>query len=132
MFKNPDDKIRGTSLRSTCAKHGAKSLKIENAEETKQIGHAIMGTARGVLGLIGLTRAGGGPWKWDDGTPLGFEKWRPGQPKKDNNCAVIIKGEYGFWESVPCDKKHLYLCEYSPASKCKVSKLKLRVQKALL
>jgi len=49
---------------------------------------------------------------WEDGSPVGFENWKKGQPddstgKKD---CVVMRGS-GKWDDVGCGTKEAFVCQ---------------------
>jgi hypothetical protein len=58
---------------------------------------------------LGLSRpSGGGPFvAWEDGTPLGYQHWAPGEPNASPTAdRVVVDGYTGFWRAVPSSERH--------------------------
>ncbi|GAB4296591.1 MAG: hypothetical protein Kow0090_11720 [Myxococcota bacterium] len=57
-----------------------------------------------------------GDWVWEDGSPLTYEFWQPGQPDGGvgENCGMM-RGPWtpGNWESKPCDWNRAFICEWT-------------------
>eukprot|EP01084_Bolivina_argentea_P217642 369484_1 len=55
--------------------------------------------------------------KWDDGHPLAYTNWAPGQPSENTptatneKCVEIYSSQYGYWSTIPCNKQRYAICE---------------------
>ena len=58
-----------------------------------------------------------GKFQWDDGTPLTYTSWSPGQPKAttdEHDCVAMTfdaKRQRGDWVVLPCDVEMPSICE---------------------
>ncbi|XP_030848933.1 brevican core protein-like [Strongylocentrotus purpuratus] len=62
-----------------------------------------------------------GPFAWSDGSSLGYENWRRGQPDNYNygyateDCAHLRSDPAGSWNDFTCNKRIGYICKKSTA-----------------
>lgn len=60
---------------------------------------------------IGLEK-GSGQWKWNDGDPLNYTNWAPGEPKDDPNdlCGIMRRSD-GKWIACDCNERLAFICQ---------------------
>ena len=67
---------------------------------------------------IGLKRSGTA-YKWEDGTPLSFTKWAPGEPD-NRDCVYMVgpwddPGRQGLWKDASCSSQFReIICKSKP------------------
>lgn len=58
----------------------------------------------------GFTNADGG-WAWNDGTPLDFTNWEPGEPNGGNNENCLHQYASGLWNDATCSDFDNLVCQ---------------------
>jgi len=105
-----------------CQANGARVASILSAAENQFV-YALL-PASNQAAWIGLKRKGGSH-VWDDGTPLTYKNWAPGEPNNDNgteSCSVIWGPALGQislrarWNDVPCASpgRDTVICKRQP------------------
>lgn len=72
-------------------------------------------TSKWWLGLNDLSQEGN--FEWEDGTPLGYSKWQPGEPNNaggNEDCAQHNRFSNGYWNDEPCASSFRFICEVNP------------------
>ena len=96
-----------------CRTHyGTQLVTIKNETKNEQVRQAASKARHGLIWIGYNDLAHEGKWSWADGSPKGFEKWKPGEPNNDKNedVAEMIVGT-GQWNDVG-DGPRIFGCDY--------------------
>lgn len=97
-----------------CVARGGHLLSIHNATMQNLAVAVAFGIEIFDDWWIGLNdRAAEGTFLWTDGSPVDFTQWGDQEPNDagDNeDCANLSSEIGGYWNDLPCDEQHSYIC----------------------
>lgn len=96
-----------TDAQSFCREHHTELARARNMAENQEIQEVI---PAGEYGWIGLFRDA---WKWSDGRNSSFKHWNKDKPNnsgKKDQCAAAAMNTSGKWEDRNCDIKRVFVC----------------------
>jgi len=98
---------------STCAARGMMLASIHSKQEQEFL-HGLAGDRSCWIGLLDWLREG--EFIWQDGTPLDFEDWYPGEPRggKAMSCVSLWKGGGSRWDDYYCSHLNGVVCRGAP------------------
>ncbi|XP_072020213.1 macrophage mannose receptor 1-like [Amphiura filiformis] len=108
------------NARTSCEAFGAKLTSIHSAEEQSYHSMRVNTVNDWIwIGFHDITDEG--QFEWEDGTPVDFTNWAPGQPDNwgdaGEDCTHMRNGETqaGLWNDLPCDYTSYYMCKLPKA-----------------
>ena len=102
--------------RDFCASYGYHLLTVNDALENIWA-DGVSDTYSNAKWWIGLNDiAVEGTFVWDDGTPLGYTNWHPGEPNNlgslGEDCTQFNRWGDQTWNDEPCSRSFKFICEY--------------------
>ncbi|CAJ0924168.1 unnamed protein product, partial [Mesorhabditis belari] len=92
-----------------CQSLSGSLVKIQNALENSFLyGHGFE-FFNGDSQYIGVRRDANGTWVYEDGSPLTYRNWGPGEPSNTSNCAVLAS-QTTQWRSADCILARPFFC----------------------
>ena len=98
------ESLKFASARNSCVAQGADLVKISSEEENTFLMEKTSDEA-----WIGLKKAQKDSFYWQDGSGVGFTKWKKGS-SRSNSCVVMDVN--GTWQDSLCSSTpNKYVCE---------------------
>jgi hypothetical protein len=98
---------------AACRQDGLQLARLDDADQVAAIAEAAraISSERWWIGLSDRTAEG--TWAWADGAPVGFTRWRKGQPDDaacGEDCAALRPKGRGTWSDGHCAQRRPYVC----------------------
>ncbi|MBC02822.1 MAG: hypothetical protein CMJ34_05910 [Phycisphaerae bacterium] len=114
----PRDQVTWSQARDDARTRGGTIVSLALESESEFVFNRVASAPRGWDGVqgpwIGLSRVNQ-TWVWNDGSPLDFTNWTPGQPDGSGSSACLWNGSgiTDLWDDQPTNTLHKsYLVEY--------------------
>ncbi len=100
--------------RSYCSTRGYHLITINDADENLWINGYVdlFSTERWWMGFNDI--AVEGQWEWEDGTPVSYTIWHPGEPNNlggIEDCGQFNRFQGPTWNDEPCSSSFRFVCE---------------------
>lgn len=106
------EELSWEEARRGCASGGGRLAEPSTSEEHEAIASRLKAPLAASDFWIGLARDDRGQWSWEDGAPLSFSSWAPGEPNNagEEHCAEVYQAS-GLWNDLSCEAALPFLCK---------------------
>ena len=111
-----DDPVTWSAARDACEGSDMQLVSVDSeARNNWLVGQssALNPLSSWWMGLNDLSLEGA--WVWADGTPMGYQRWFPGEPNNGvvapEHCAAFPEHDEYSWNDLDCQMLRPYICE---------------------
>lgn len=109
VFATNGQSVRYEDIKELCARAGGRIAAPRNSEENRAI--ASIAKKYNAYTYLGLEEGPTpGDFYYEDGTPMNYTQWYPGEPRGKEKCVEMYTD--GQWNDKNCLQYRLAICEF--------------------